>query len=74
MTDTDSTSALIGLGITIAEGVAQALPEALAALALVQNLIASGQDPSAENWATLDAAADALHASVQSPAATPSAG
>lgn len=70
MTDTTTATAadLISLGITIADGVAQAIPEAVAAFGLVQQMVAANRDPTPEEWATLDAAADAYHKAIQAAA------
>lgn len=56
---------LIQLGITIAQGVLAAAPEAVAAFQAVQLMVQEGRDPSGVEWATLDAAADAVHLQVQ---------
>lgn len=54
----------IGLGI----GVAREVPEAIEAVSMIKQLVESGGEPSPEQWAQINAAADAAHAEAQAAA------
>ena len=47
-------------------------PDALALWAVVSPVLVSGQEPTAEQWATLNAMADAAHIAVQQGTTSPS--
>lgn len=55
--------------LALAGALASAAPDALGAVASAQAALDGGAAPTAEQWAALDAAADAAHQSLQSAAA-----
>jgi len=59
--------------IALLEGIISSVPEAIALWNQVKPILTSGTEPTADQWATLNAMADAAHAAVQAaqpPAAT----
>lgn len=56
---------LVNMGLQIANGVAKGVSTAMEAEALVKLMVAENRDPTAGEWAQLDAAADAAHAALQ---------
>ena len=63
-----STAQLILLGVRIAGAAAEGIPQAIAAAAAVERMVAEKRDPTPAEWAKLNAITDALHARLQAAA------
>jgi len=57
--------------VNIATAAMQGVEEAVSAWPTIKALVTSGQDPTAEQQAAIDAAADAAHAALQAAGPTP---
>ncbi|MEQ8396438.1 hypothetical protein [Thalassobaculum sp.] len=66
-----STAQLILLGVRIASAAAEGVPQAIAAAAAVERMVAEERDPTPAEWAELNAITDALHARLQTAAGEP---